>query len=147
MAKTVFKHDMSKLVGKLNRLSGDCPKAIDRTVTRTADAVQVELIPATPVKTGLAQSNWQMGIDKAPTGVVTHLSPMTAVVENKGVLRQFSSKNNSAIYLVNNVYYIDQLNMGSSKQQPKPMFVQRAVARGLAQVNAMDINDLIRRVF
>lgn len=147
MAKEAVTHDMSKLVKKLRKLSKESPKALDRTVIRTADTVQKELLPSTPIDTGLARSNWQMGIGKAPTGVVTHLSPARTFAENRAVLKSFNSQTHGTIHLVNNVNYIGELNMGSSKQQPKPMFVQRAVARGIAQVNATDIENLIRRTF
>jgi hypothetical protein len=76
---------------------------------------------ATPIDTGLSSSNWF--VSKSPldrtyryTGV-GNAGPLKAQQRAQSTLDRFTKKL-STIYVQNNVDYLDELNMGKSKQAP-----------------------------
>lgn len=103
----------------------------DRLVVETAVAVNQAVVIATPVDTGRARANWQVGI-----GVPVR---STTLEEDKG--GQATMARNTAkirarkagrdiIIISNNLDYIEDLNMGTSAQAPAG-FVEMAVTAGL----------------
>lgn len=131
-------------------------------VRKTALAIDVAVTQATPVDTGRARANWQIGLGSAPTGVVSVSSgtrPRVKGMNKKerkksirswrsardaaaGVAAQEALKNaqsvlaaykGGAIYIRNNLPYIGALNRGHSRQAPAG-FVQRAAFAARAAV-------------
>jgi hypothetical protein len=137
--------DMQALAVKLPIAASEVAKDVARTVLH-------DLTQVTPVDTGLALSNWQVGIGSAPGGIVPPFSPSPRGRVKQGVWVHsvdpivtaqanaqptFDAGNNAInsktvgedIYIVNNVDYISILDSGSSNQAPAG-FVDRAVILG-----------------
>lgn len=77
------------------------------------------IVEQTPVKTGLARGNWQIGIAVRPVASVLRRDPVgdMVVYEELGKLRGASAF--AKIYIVNNLTYIGDLEEGSSTQAPQ----------------------------
>lgn len=95
---------------------------------KKALAVLRELGQATPVKTGLARGNWQIGLDVPPGGTVGVRS--FASMMSSALAKLMTKRLPQLVYVVNNIDYVAKLNAGSSRKAPAG-FVQAAIARGL----------------
>lgn len=95
-------------------------------------AVEVarEVIPATPVDTGLARGNWQATLNIPASQPTPRLDPgaVSAIQQADQVARSLQVRD--TFYLVNRVPYISLLNAGWSVQAP-PGYIQDAVDTGL----------------
>jgi len=93
-----------------------------------------DIILATPVDTGHARANWQIGISVAPTGEIqgTDKSGGSTIAAALPTVQQFGA--GKVAYLANNAPYITQLEYGSSKQAPAGM-ARIAVAKWQAVVD------------
>ena len=91
------------------------------------------VIGATPVDTGHARANWQVGIDAPISKEIEEedKSGEATIARNAGTIRGATPK--KSIILSNNVPYINVLNEGSSAQAPA-QFVQIAVLEAVAAV-------------
>lgn len=124
----------------------------DKAVRRTALAIDSAVVYSTPVDTGRARSNWQVGIDGPVEGTIEplrgvskgHKSTGTAVaqtsIENaKAVIATYKGGTpTAAIHITNNLPYIGRLNEGWSAQAPAG-FVETAVREGIAHLKNMKI--------
>lgn len=72
----------------------------------------------TPVDSGRARSNWQVGIDASPSDELdtADTDGGSTVGKNDSAMRE--AQPGQAIYLTNNVAYIERLNAGWSAQAP-----------------------------
>lgn len=100
----------------------------------------VQLVRETPIDTGRAKSNWQVGVGSPTGGAPTSVLPEAYVPGKRGNTRAQNeaaaisaayaaaagSKDGQSLYIANNLPYIDDLNAGSSRQAPAG-FVQRAI--------------------
>ena len=88
------------------------------------------IITETPVLSGHARANWQVGISTPITSEIDEEDPSgTSTIErNANIIRQRPPGKD--IILSNNVPYINKLNEGSSSQAPA-QFVQIAVAEAI----------------
>ena len=114
---------------------------------KAALAIDQVVVLATPVDTGRARSNWQVGIggndapprdslapgEKGSTGAA---AAQAAIAEGKAVIESY--KGGSSIYISNNLPYIGRLNDGYSAQAPAG-FVEQAVQSGVAAVRGAKI--------
>lgn len=107
---------------------------IDKTVRRVAIVADREIVMATPVDTGRARSNWLVTVGSPRSDVIEPYSEHTKgsggggsgagesanaqAAINQGMLAIGSRKMGQAIFIQNNVPYINKLNAGSSKQAP-----------------------------
>lgn len=79
--------------------------------------IDKRLVLATPVDTGRARSNWLIGINRSRTETEeTILSPAGAIA--RGAATIATSRPGDAIWISNNLDYIDALNRGWSQQAP-----------------------------
>ncbi len=80
-----------------------------------------KLVEVTPVDTGRARANWQVGNDNVPAGEVGgEIDKRTAVItRERPTIQAIQPFSKTAI--VNNVPYIERLENGSSKQAPYGM--------------------------
>lgn len=111
------------------------PRNADVTVRRAALAAASAVIVATPVDTGRARANWQVGLD-APVLAERDTEgpnpgPYIAAAERE--IQRYDGSANKEIWLTNNLPYIGRLNDGWSAQAPA-MYVQQAVAAGVRSV-------------
>ena len=75
------------------------------------------VVEKTPVDTGRARANWQVGIDNAPEGEV----PIGTDPRGNGLAALTALRPNRVVYISNNVEYIVPLEEGSSNQAPNGM--------------------------
>lgn len=104
-----FDKDISKFVNKTN-------KNMTNVFRRSALIVFSSVIKRTPVKTGLARSNWQIGINIQPTGIQS-IGPAIGTSFDRIDMANAGDK----LYMVNNLPYIQALEHGHSKQAPAGM--------------------------
>lgn len=88
------------------------------------------IVKRTPVDTGRARANWQMGIGSMPTGTLASADKQDFGSEPTGGAPEAKSIDGTeSVFIVNNLPYIAALEDGSSKQAPQGM-----VAVSVAQI-------------
>jgi hypothetical protein len=137
--------------------SADLQKFCDKTRIKADTFVRKvtldlfgEVVQRTPVDTGMARANWQIGIGERPEGTVDDAARMKRIKgqSNKssydggraamagGAMANFSNIQAGGVnYIVNNLPYIMKLEDGTSQQAPQGM-ARIAVANFQAIVNA-----------
>lgn len=112
------------------------------TVRRVALAVSQTLITSTPVDTGTARSNWQVGLggpvddQRSPLGVgEAATGPAIAAAQE-----EIAGFREGELYISNPLPYIGRLNEGSSSQAPAG-FVEKAIAVAVAAVKNAKLLD------
>ncbi len=107
---------------------------IDDGLTRVARGVGTFVLTTaaeeTPVNTGRARSNWVVSL-RAPSretrgpfapgmrlGIRETANLQAVVQAGQTVINSFQARENSSLWITNNVSYIVELNRGSSPQQP-----------------------------
>ena len=119
-----------KFAQRIRRMADQVEVQAGRIVAQTAQIISQTVILATPVDTGRARANWQIGIG-SPVIVETperDQAGATTIARNASKLAIGSRAR--TIFLSNNVDYIGDLNAGSSSQAPAN-FVEIAVQQGL----------------
>lgn len=119
-------------------IMGELEGLTEKVVAGTAMEVHAELVRDTPVDTGWARANWVPNIGSpgnssdAQEGNVGQ----AGAAAQAGLARLASYRlSQGAVYVTNNVPYIEPLNAGHSLQAPAG-FVEAAVERGLKQAIA-----------
>ena len=99
-----------------------------------------ELVLNTPILTGKAKAEWQIGLDTPPSGELLARTRPPSQVDYEayaaaavGELASYSS--GRTIYIVNNAPYINALNAGSSRQAAAN-FVEASVAEAFKALKA-----------
>ena len=110
---------------------------VSRLVRRVALAVDTAVVLATPVDTGRARANWQVGIGSAQAGTLSApgdagQAVSQALAQAQGIISSYAGQ--GTIHITNNLHYIKDLNEGSSRQAPAG-FVEAAIVAG---VNAIE---------
>lgn len=134
---------------RMKSLAKKLVRNIDAGWRATALVVDQAVVLATPVDTGRARSNWRVSAG-APDGNVREPyvpgeGGSTAAQNTRAALAQGreaiagAGANVRAIYISNNLPYIQPLNDGSSAQAPAG-FVELAVQRGIHR--ALEIKAL-----
>lgn len=120
-------------VERIRRRARQVEKGASAALRATALVISQTVTLATPVDTGHARANWQVGIDTSITQEIdaNDLSGFATVSKNAGIIR--TSKPQKMIVISNNVPYIQQLNEGSSEQAPA-QFVQIAILQAVAAI-------------
>lgn len=93
---------------------------------RLAATIELLLVMATPVDTGHARANWQVGIEEPPTEELSEedTSGQATIARAAAVLS--TRRSGQAIYIANNVKYLQRLNEGWSAQAPAG-FVEKSI--------------------
>lgn len=113
-----------------------------RVIRRAARKSLKSLVLNTPVDTGRARSNWRVSLTVPTRAVIPPYSPgrKLGISEGANARAAIAAGNrqielfrpgrgrlvSTALYIVNNVSYIDKLNAGSSKQMSAG-FIERAL--------------------
>lgn len=103
---------------------GEWCKKAKKDVDRAARAIIITIfsgvIEKTPVDTGLARGNWQLGYDRMPAGTV---SATNAAGDATGAVtaKMNESVLGRTVYLVNNLPYIGVLEYGGYPNPPKDL--------------------------
>ena len=100
------------------------------------------LVSDTPVKTGRARGNWLASIGVPRGDRIMSGTSSEADAFNRSIAPILSLiKPDDVVYIANNLWYIEDLNAGKSPQAAAG-FVGRAVARGIAEGNALRASQL-----
>ncbi len=124
---------LKAFVKRIQRRARQVETGASKALRATALTVNQTVILATPVDTGHARANWQVGIDAPITDEIDEEdeSGVATISQNAGTIKGATPQ--KSIILSNNVPYINRLNEGSSAQAPA-QFVQLAI---LEAVNAV----------
>lgn len=110
----------------------------DALIRRVALAVDTAVVLATPVDTGRARANWQVGLGRAPSGTLAapgSAGEGTSNALNAAQAAIASYHGGVDIHISNNLPYIEALNNGHSSQAPSG-YVERAIVAGIDAVGA-----------
>lgn len=122
--------NLNQFGDKIKRVAADVPKNANEIVRKVALAADQTIVMATPVDTGRARANWQVGIGAAPAGTVEYSGGGSgaagyAIGAAQNVVTTYKGQP-GGIWLVNNLPYIQRLNEGWSAQAPAK-FVEQAI--------------------
>ena len=122
--------NLNQFGDKIKRVAVNVPKNADEIVRKVALAADQTITMATPVDTGRARANWQVGIGAAPAGTVESSGGGAgaagyAIGAATNVVTTYKGQP-GGIWLVNNLPYIQRLNEGWSAQAPAK-FVEQAI--------------------
>lgn len=136
-----FIRDLTRIAAAVERNSNLAAQEAALRITKG-------VIDGTPVDTGLARSNWQASLGSPKGGVVPPYAPgnhlgrsegrnaQAAFAKAAGTIR--GKRPGQPVIVQNNVFYIGQLNDGSSTQAA-PAFVQKAIVDGVKAVRGINI--------
>ncbi len=122
---------------------------VDVAVRKIAFDVFSRVIMRTPVDTGRARGNWQLGFDIMPTGTVEKTDPGSVNqagqgssatkqdVQNLVLTASFTQR----IYLVNNLPYIGVLEYGREDGRPG----SRQAPNGMVRVTVSEFQDIVEK--
>ena len=114
---------------RIRVLADGIPDRANELKIRTALAINQTVIFATPVDTGRARANWQVGVDFSIQEVREAEDILGERTLSEAESRARSARLGQDIIIVNNVDYITFLNQGSSAQAPAG-FVEMAILEG-----------------
>lgn len=106
------------------------PEEVHNVIKDVSKTYLLTVADLTPVDTSAAVSNWQIGINAAPSGVVSphaHGRYGSTALESFNVTMRLgsalidSSKAGDEIHITNNLHYIGDLDDGTSTQAPTGM--------------------------
>lgn len=112
-----FADDIAKFAAKANA-------NMETIMKRVAFELFRNIVNRTPVDTGRARANWQLGIDKMPTSVVDgNYDDMAGMYQSfvRAKSAIFQVNGVKSIFIINNLEYIIPLEYGTSKQAPQGM--------------------------
>lgn len=118
---------MSTFAVSLSQFTNKVGISLDTVVRRAVFEIFIRVVMKTPVDTGYARSNWQVGVNQVPKGTVGErpITPGGKVKINPlnvfGKLDTKSIKAGGVVFIANNVEYIEALEDGHSKQAPSGM--------------------------
>lgn len=137
--------DFRGFANLMKQRSRNLPEQVHEVVKNVAKAYLVAVADLTPVDEGVAISNWQIGINASPTGVLkahvpgkfrsTALENLNATIR-AGTSIADSSKPGDVLHIVNNTPYIQDLNNGSSSQAPSGMTALAEIVARRVPANA-----------
>lgn len=136
--------NLNQFGDKIKRVAVNVPKNADEIVRKVALAADQTITMATPVDTGRARANWQVGIGAAPAETVEYSGGGAgaagyAIGAAANVVTAYKGQP-GGIWLVNNLPYIQRLNEGWSAQAPAK-FVEQAIDTA---VNAIRDSKVIK---
>jgi len=111
---------------ELNDFTKKAGKNAEKIFRGTTISLFGRIIKRTPVKTGRLKGNWQIDVNKPPTGIVsiddnTPLSQASGVSTAKVITGVGKPSLDDTIYMVNNLPYAKNIENGSSTQAPAGM--------------------------
>lgn len=110
-------------------LADDFKEIAEEEVKNTVLAVQFDVTRATPVKTGLARSNWQVG-KNTPVVASQNLNSQRA---NRLAAQSINYTIGDTYYITNTTDYLYYVNFGSSRQAGQ-FFVENAITNAIRRL-------------
>lgn len=142
---------------------GSIERRVDRALKRTMQEAALEAdrvaVRETPVRTGLARSNWVATIGSPYSGTIPPYRPGPPDKKRPGggkgdranaggarkqaeqVIRTWTPDNPRAIYITNNVDYIEQINFGGPANAAQNMLAKAV------QAATKTVGSIFRRTF
>lgn len=142
MSGQAFALDISRWVEKTKRnLNACCREIVLEISTR--------IVLRTPVDTGRARGNWQLGLNRLPTGTLEVRNASRA----GSLVGEFSGLQvaGNVTYFVNNLPYIGVLEYGGYPNPPKGgegktvNGYSRQAPQGMVRVSVQEVSDIVRR--
>lgn len=120
-------NDIDRVVAALQAAAESVIKQI--TLDATAN-----LIETTPVDTGFAKGSWIPSVGRPSAAVGGEPGSPSGAAQRQGMAEAAGYRlSRGAVFIANNVRYIQKLNEGSSKQAPAG-FIQAAIAKAVRSV-------------
>lgn len=119
----------------IKRFRQKTEKRGDTVVRKTVIDLMSRVVNETPVDTGRAKGNWQVGVNQEPQGTVETTDKQGNATVSKGTSEALRGSLGDVWYITNNLPYIGVLEAGSSAQAPKG-FVRNA---------AKDADQMLKR--
>jgi hypothetical protein len=80
-----------------------------------------EIVKRTPVDTGLARGNWRIGVGSVPQGTLDRKNKSGSKIGDEVSKVPNKVREDTVVYIANNLVYIWPLERGWSKQAPNGM--------------------------
>ena len=132
--------EFDALAINMNRIGKNIEAKTNLQKRLFATSILREVVDRTPVKSGLAKGNWQVGLGLPVSTPLKRKSKGGAGVISSGTARIAKSKQGENIYISNLVPYIKKLNEGSSTQAPVA-FIEVAIISGLTLADKIKLVD------
>ena len=131
----MIKDNSGSFLKGINSIPGEVSAEIERNIRRAAINIGSSIIMGTPHDTGLARGNWQTSVNEPIKTETTREDPngSAATGQLKSVAGSFQIGLDNAIYITNNLPYINRLNSGWSVQA-SPGYIERAVEATQLQI-------------
>jgi hypothetical protein len=99
----------------------EIPAAVAEASRGLALAVLEGVVARTPVRSGRARANWQVGLERLPEGVLeaTDTDDRTTIARGRAAIAR--ARPFGTIRIANNLPYIGILEYGSARQAPRGM--------------------------
>ncbi len=121
---------MRDVKGRFVKLGERIEKNARANAIRMASAILQAVVVGTPVDTGHARANWQVGINEEPTDELAETDVSGQATISKGNATLAGQKPGQTIHIANNVPYIKRLNEGWSAQAPSG-YIEKAINTAL----------------
>lgn len=137
--------DLNQFADLMEKRARVVPQRVLEIKKQVAGTVIEMVANSTPVDTGTAISNWQVNLGSAARGSVLAKVPgmkgSTGTANREATIAQGRSVIAGAgagvdIHITNNLYYIEELNRGTSSQAPAGFVEQAAIAASMTIKNA-----------
>jgi len=143
------RNDLRNFSRRIHVIADNVGENTDNLVRKVALAVDQTVVMATPVDTGRARSNWQVGLNHVPNttreayvegteGATGGANSQAAIKHAQEEIAKY--KQGQEINITNNLPYIGRLNDGYSAQAPAG-FVQIAIRAGLRTIRSINLID------
>jgi hypothetical protein len=98
-----------------------------------------DIVLRTPRDTGLAAGNWQIGVNKVPTEIIDRKDPDKSLAATQGLweaskMSGLRMRDDTRIYIANNLVYIVPLEHGHSQIQAPNGMVNLAIEAMMARL-------------
>jgi hypothetical protein len=142
--------DLTSFARRIRMYANRVGELGDEAVRAASSATLVELAYSTPIDTGEAVSNWQVGIGNAPSsaippyaagekGSTAETNRLAMLQAGQSAIDGYRSGEGMAVHIVNNAKHIGSLNDGHSTQAPRN-FVELAVQNGREAVRNLRVS-------
>jgi len=129
---------LESLPAFFNRMAERIEKRAAEKVSVTGLAIIQKIVPATPVDTGRARSNWIASKNEPVAKIRDEIDGGGSISIREGVAVSASIRGGDKMFITNSLPYIESLNSGSSKQAPAG-FVETAVDAGKAAARKVSL--------
>lgn len=105
----------------LRKFGANTMEQATQVVKKIATDVLTSVVLRTPVDTGRARANWQVGVGKYDRNIIETEDKQGSLAISKGKSAMSGTEAGDKIYVVNNLPYIQRLEEGHSQQAPQGM--------------------------